>query len=204
MLPIVHCSEINVPTNPSAVMISAILIRSGPMPLYKWRWERICRAENNSSKWNEQRSAWLIFCGIFQSFRVSDSGANGNIYISMITVTFVACTFDVCAGARSVSCLLTQGRAALAHGISHHLSYPGLRVPGDLRCSLRMVAFHSCTYLSPDDPLFFLFLNNHHSSQSQNKSHSRNPQDHHLSQFHLLDHCFTLFTPCCAFPARKY
>lgn len=76
---------------------------------------------------------------------------------STITVTYVACTFDVSAGARSVSCLLTQGRAALAHGTSHHFSYPGLRVPGDLRCSLRMVVFHSCTYLSPDKSPFFFF-----------------------------------------------
>lgn len=75
---------------------------------------------------------------------------------SMITVTDVACTFDVCAGARSVSCLLMQGRVALAHGISHHFSYPGLRVARDFRCSLRMDVFHSCTYLSPD--LFFFLL----------------------------------------------
>lgn len=77
---------------------------------------------------------------------------------SMITVTYVACTFNVCAGARSVSCLLMQGRAIVAYGISHHFSYPGLRVTGDLRYSLRMALFHSCTYLSPDKSHFFLFF----------------------------------------------
>lgn len=54
----------------------------------------------------------------------------------------------------STLCLLMQGRAALAHGISHHFTYPDLRVPGDLRLSLRMVVFHSCTYWSPDKSHF--------------------------------------------------
>lgn len=117
----------------------------------------------------------------------------------------MACTFDVSAGGHSVSCLLTQGRAALAHGTSHHFSYPGLRVPGDLRCSLRMVVFHSCTYLSPDkSPFFFFFVKkSSHSSRSQNRSHGRNSQDHHLSEFCLLDHRFTSFAPYCGFPIRN-
>lgn len=114
------------------------------------------REQFKQAEWTKKCTAYLLWH--FPWLQSIWQWSQWEYIFSMITVTYVACTFGVCAGARSVSCLLTQGRAALAHGINHHFSYPGLRVPGDLRCSLRMVVFHSCTYLSPEEFFFFSLI----------------------------------------------
>lgn len=59
MLSMAHCSlfRINAPSNPSAVTISAILIRSRLMPFVGMALIKTLqnRADNNLNKWNEQR-----------------------------------------------------------------------------------------------------------------------------------------------------
>lgn len=142
------------------------------------------RADNNLSKWDGTKR-WLIFRGIFHGF-----GVQWEYVLPTITVTHVACSLDVSTDERSVSCLLTQGRAALAHCDQPPLQLSRPQGARWFKARSSMVVFHSWTYWSPDKSHFLSIV----SSPKPGATAETPRVIYHLSLVWLLEHCFICTT----------